>query len=124
MGPVPGSSPVAALTYNLPAQAQWYQQQLLHTQQLVNHAALQVGAASGKKKRSLPVPGSSPVAALTYNLPAQAQWYQQQLLHDQQLVNHAALQVGAASGKKKRSLPVPGSSPVAALTYNLPAQAQ
>merc|ERR1711881_137731 len=88
-----------------PGLAAWWQQQLDHQQASLNHIAFGL-----RKKRSLPVPGSSPVAALTYNLPAQAQWYQQQLVH------HAALQVGAAGGKKKRSLPVPGTHPVAALT--------
>merc|ERR1711868_298259 len=70
------------------AEAQWYQQQLA-----------QIALTAGRKKRSLPVPGTIP--GLVPGSPAEAQWYQAQLVHQQQLI---------AGGRKKRSLPVPGTT--------------
>merc|ERR1711868_304795 len=77
------------------AEAQWYQQQLA-----------QIALTAGRKKRSLPVPGTIP--GLVPGSPAEAQWYQAQLVHQQQLI---------AGGRKKRSaqvginLPVSGTIP-------------
>merc|ERR1712177_46663 len=114
--PLPGTQPVLSLESSPQAKAEWYWALQAHQAQLAAHEA----QLAGRKKRSnivasLPVPGSSAVAALT---PEQAAfWYQAQL---QQAQNEVAV-----AGRKKRSnipasLPVPGSAAVAALT---PAQA-
>merc|ERR1719147_636280 len=114
--PLPGTQPVLSLESNPQAKAEWYWALQAHQAQLAAHEA----QLAGRKKRSnivasLPLPGTSAVAALT---PEQAAfWYQAQLLQAQNEV--------AVSGRKKRSnipasLPVPGSAAVAALT---PAQA-
>ena len=102
----------------------------------VNHVALAQRAAAGRKRRSLPVPGTT---GLVPGSAAEAQWYQQQLAAlapvapTQYTVaslpvsgtipgltpGSAAeaqwyqqqLQAIAAAGRKKRSLPVPGTIP-------------
>jgi len=122
--PAPGTASVAGLVPNPAAEAQWYQQQLLWQQEQLNVAAQQLGAAYGRKKRSLPNPGTAPVAGLVTNPTAEAQWYQQQLLWQQEQLNVAAQQLGAAYGRKKRSLPNPGTAPVAGLVTNPTAEAQ
>merc|ERR1711972_132003 len=80
-GTIPGLAPGSA------AEAQWYQQQL---------AAI---AAAGRKKRSLPVPGTT---GLVPGSAAEAQWYQQQL---------AALAPTAPLQYTSASLPVAGTIP-------------
>merc|ERR1711872_471433 len=82
--PVPGTT---GLVPGSAAEAQWYQQQL---------AALAPAAPLQYTSASLPVSGTIP--GLAPGSPAEAQWYQQQL---------AAI---AAAGRKKRSLPVPGTT--------------
>merc|ERR1712127_631025 len=77
MGLIPGSA----------AEAQWYAAQLIHSAQIAQQA--------GRKRRSLPVLGTT---GLVPGSAAEAQWYQQQL------------QAIAAAGRKKRSLPVPGTT--------------
>merc|ERR1712029_191988 len=80
--PVPGTT---GLVPGSAAEAQWYQQQLA-----------QIALINGRKKRSLPVPGTIP--GLVPGSPAEAYWYQAQLSQ-------------IALGRKKRSLPVPGTIP-------------
>merc|ERR1712215_103259 len=67
------------------AEAQWYQQQLA-----------QIAQTAGRKKRALPVPGTT---GLVPGSAAEAQWYQQQLA-----------QIALTVGRKKRALPVPGTT--------------
>jgi len=86
--PVPGTSGLAP---GSAAEAQWYQQQL---------TAIAAAASLGRRKRSLPVPGTIP--GLVPGSAAEAQWYAAQLIHQAQLVQ---------AGRKKRSLPVPGTIP-------------
>ena len=62
----------------------------------VHHVALAQQAA-GRKKRELPVPGTT---GLVPGSAAEAQWYQQQLA-----------QIALIAGRKKRELPVPGTIP-------------
>merc|ERR1719221_819361 len=81
--PVPGTT---GLVPGSAAEAQWYQQNL---QQLALNAA-------GRRKRSLPVPGTIP--GLVPGSIGEAQWYA------------AQLQFIARGGKVKRSLPVPGTT--------------
>merc|ERR1712131_291442 len=82
--PVPGSIPGLSLD-----------QQFAYIQQLQNHLNTQV-QWSGRRKRSLPVPGTT---GLVPGSAAEAQWYQQQLA-----------QIALTAGRKKRSLPVPGTT--------------
>merc|ERR1712235_129154 len=82
--PVPGSIPGLSLD-----------QQFAYIQQLQNHLNTQV-QWSGRRKRSLPVPGTT---GLVPGSAAEAQWYQQQLA-----------QIALIAGRKKRSLPVPGTT--------------
>merc|ERR1712107_927680 len=70
----------------------------------VHHVAL--AQRAGKKKRSLPVPGTIP--GLVPGSAADAYWYQAQL--------------SALAGRKKRSLPVPGT--IAGLVPGSAAEAQ
>merc|ERR1712235_94030 len=122
--PVPGSIPGLSID-----------QQYQYIQQLQNHLNTQV-QWSGRRKRSLPVPGTT---GLVPGSAAEAQWYQQQLAA---LAPAAPLQYTSASlpvsgtipglapgsaaeaqwyqqqlaaiaaaGRKKRSLPVPGTIP-------------
>merc|ERR1711868_291628 len=79
--PAPGTT---GLVPGSAAEAQWYQQQLA-----------QIALINGRKKRSLPVPGTIP--GLVPGSPAEAYWYQAQLSQ-------------IALGRKKRSLPVPGTT--------------
>merc|ERR1712198_774816 len=79
--PVPGSIPGLSLD-----------QQFAYIQQLQNHLNTQV-QWSGRRKRSLPVPGTT---GLVPGSAAEAQWYQQQLA-----------QIALTAGREKRSLPVP-----------------
>merc|ERR1719370_1718040 len=51
---------------------------------------------NGRRKRSLPVPGTT---GLVPGSAAEAQWYQQQLA-----------QIALIAGRKKRALPVPGTT--------------
>ena len=69
-------------------------QQFAYIQQLQNHLNTQVQWA-GRRKRSLPVPGTT---GLVPGSAAEAQWYQQQLA-----------QIALVGGRKKRALPVPGT---------------
>merc|ERR1712107_262194 len=66
----------------------------------------QLSALAGRKKRSLPVPGTIP--GLVPGSAAEAYWYQAQL--------------SALAGRKKRSLPVPGT--IAGLVPGSAAEAQ
>merc|ERR1712227_596271 len=91
--PVPGTT---GLVPGSAAEAQWYQQQLA-----------QIALINGRKKRSLPVPGTIP--GLVPGSAAEAYWYQAQLSQ-------------IALGRKKRSLPVPGTIP--GLVPGSPAEAQ
>merc|ERR1712227_943152 len=81
--PVPGTT---GLVPGSAAEAQWYQQQLA-----------QIALSNGRKKRSLPVPGTIP--GLVPGSAGEAQWYQAQLA-----------QIALLNGRKKRSLPVPGTT--------------
>merc|ERR1719270_1187949 len=89
--PVPGSIPSLSID-----------QQYQYILQLQNHLNQQV-QWNGRKKRSLPVPGTT---GLVPGSAAEAQWYQQQLA-----------QIALLSGRKKRSaqvsinLPVSGTIP-------------
>merc|ERR1712055_419915 len=83
--PVPGTIPGLSLA-----------QQFAYIQQLQDHLNTQV-QWSGRRKRSLPVPGTT---GLVPGSAAEAQWYQQQLA-----------QIALVGGRKKRSLPVPGTIP-------------
>merc|ERR1712083_873542 len=83
--PVPGSIPGLSLD-----------QQFAYIQQLQDHLNTQV-QWSGRRKRTLPVPGTT---GLVPGSAAEAQWYQQQLA-----------QIALLNGRKKRSLPVPGTIP-------------
>ena len=67
--PVPGTT---GLVPGSAAEAQWYQQQLA-----------QIALLNGRKKRSLPVPGTIP--GLVPGSAAEAYWYQAQLA---QIANH------------------------------------
>merc|ERR1712227_1018066 len=82
---LPVSGTIPGLVPGSVAEAQWYQQQL---QAIAN--------LNGRKKRSLPVPGTT---GLVPGSAAEAQWYQQQLA-----------QIALLNGRKKRSLPVPGTT--------------
>ena len=82
--PVPGTTGLAP---GSAAEAQWYQQQL---------TAL---AALGRKKRAIPVPGTVP--GLVSGSAAEAQWYAALLIHQQQIAQQV---------RRKRSLPVPGTT--------------
>merc|ERR1712131_238802 len=83
--PVPGSIPGLSLD-----------QQFAYIQQLQNHLNTQV-QWSGRRKRSLPVPGTT---GLVPGSAAEAQWYQQQLA-----------QIALTAGRrKKRALSVPGTT--------------
>merc|ERR1712133_94966 len=82
--PVPGTIPSLSM-----------EQQYAYIQQLQNHLNTQV-QWSGRRKRSLPVPGTT---GLVPGSAAEAQWYQQQLA-----------QIALIAGRKKRSLPVPGTT--------------
>merc|ERR550519_408930 len=83
--PVPGTIPGLTL-----------EQQYEYILQLQDHLNTQV-QWNGRKKRSLPVPGTT---GLVPGSAAEAQWYQQQL-------TQRAL---IAQGRKKRALPVPGTT--------------
>merc|ERR1711868_110547 len=83
--PVPGTIPSLSID-----------QQYKYILQLQNHLNQQV-QWNGRKKRSLPVPGTT---GLVPGSAAEAQWYQQQLA-----------QIALTAGRKKRSLPVPGTIP-------------
>merc|ERR1712018_527429 len=83
--PVPGTIPGLSID-----------QQYQYILQLQNHLNQQV-QWNGRKKRSLPVPGTT---GLVPGSAAEAQWYQQQLA-----------QIALINGRKKRSLPVPGTIP-------------
>merc|ERR1719392_225121 len=83
--PVPGTIPALSL-----------EQQFQYILQLQNHLNTQA-QWNGRKKRSLPVPGTT---GLVPGSVAEAQWYQQQLAH-----------IALLNGRKKRSLPVPGTIP-------------
>eukprot|EP00091_Calanus_sinicus_P018294 TRINITY_DN4125_c0_g1_i13.p1 TRINITY_DN4125_c0_g1~~TRINITY_DN4125_c0_g1_i13.p1 ORF type:complete len:174 (-),score=57.05 TRINITY_DN4125_c0_g1_i13:196-717(-) len=83
--PVPGTIPGLSLD-----------QQFAYIQQLQDHLNTQVQWA-GRRKRSLPVPGTT---GLVPGSAAEAQWYQQQLA-----------QIALVGGRKKRALPVPGTIP-------------
>merc|ERR1712113_1045801 len=80
--PVPGSIPGLSID-----------QQYQYILQLQDHLNQQV-QWNGRRKRSLPVPGTTP--GLVPGSAAEAQWYQAQL--------------AAIAGRKKRSLPVPGTT--------------
>merc|ERR1719515_246693 len=67
----------------------------LSIQQLQDHLNTQV-QWSGRRKRSLPVPGTT---GLVPGSAAEAQWYQQNLA-----------QIALNLGRKKRALPVPGTT--------------
>merc|ERR1712112_520090 len=82
--PVPGSIPGLSLD-----------QQFAYIQQLQNHLNTQV-QWSGRKKRALPVPGTT---GLVPGSAAEAKWYQQNLA-----------QIALIAGRKKRALPVPGTT--------------
>merc|ERR1719282_2026442 len=82
--PLPGTIPGLSL-----------EQQYAYIQQLQDHLNTQV-QWSGRRKRSLPVPGTT---GLVPGSAAEAQWYQQQLS-----------QLALIGGRKKRSLPVPGTT--------------
>merc|ERR1712102_206796 len=82
--PVPGTIPSLSID-----------QQYQYILQLQNHLNQQV-QWNGRKKRSLPVPGTT---GLVPGSAAEAQWYQQQLA-----------QIALTAGRKKRSLPVPGTT--------------
>merc|ERR1712133_13933 len=94
--PVPGSIPGLSID-----------QQYQYILNLQNHLNQQV-QWNGRKKRSLPVPGTT---GLVPGSAAEAQWYQQQLA-----------QIALTAGRKKRSLPVPGTIP--GLVPGSPAEAQ
>merc|ERR1712177_103455 len=102
--PVPGTLPGVG---DIAAQQAWILQQQQHLNLISQWPALAGRAKRSNIVASLPVPGSSAVAALT---PEQAAfWYQAQL---QQAQNEVAV-----AGRKKRSnipasLPVPGSAAV------------
>merc|ERR1712126_315008 len=83
--PVPGTIPSLSID-----------QQYKYILQLQNHLNQQV-QWNGRKKRSLPVPGTT---GLVPGSAAEAQWYQQNLA-----------QIALNNGRKKRSLPVPGTIP-------------
>merc|ERR1712243_249073 len=83
--PVPGTIPSLSI-----------EQQYAYIQQLQDHLNTQV-QWSGRRKRSLPVPGTT---GLVPGSAAEAQWYQQQLT-----------QLALIGGRKKRALPVPGTIP-------------
>merc|ERR1712154_632238 len=121
--PLPGTESVAALTYNPAAQAYWHQAQLQQQQNIINQKALELGAAGGKKKRSaqLPVPGSIPSVG---DLAAQQAWINAQpaYINMQHQFTQVQLQ-SLTAGRKRRSVPLPGTESVAALTYNPAAQA-
>merc|ERR1712013_642147 len=70
----PGVRPAARARHHLNTQVQW----------------------NGRRKRSLPVPGTT---GLVPGSAAEAQWYQQQLT-----------QLALIGGRKKRALPVPGTT--------------
>merc|ERR1719392_66794 len=82
--PVPGTIPALSL-----------EQQFQYILQLQNHLNTQA-QWNGRKKRSLPVPGTT---GLVPGSAAEAQWYQQQLA-----------QIALTVGRKKRALPVPGTT--------------
>merc|ERR1712243_43753 len=82
--PVPGTIPSLSI-----------EQQYAYIQQLQDHLNTQV-QWSGRRKRSLPAPGTT---GLVPGSAAEAQWYQQQLA-----------QIALLNGRKKRSLPVPGTT--------------
>merc|ERR1712087_950002 len=66
--------------------------------------------APGRRKRSLPVPGTAPVAGLGSGTVAEAQWYQQQLQWQQTQLN--ALARGKRSPQGAAAVPVtPGNIP-------------
>merc|ERR1712168_1502167 len=83
--PVPGSIPGLSID-----------QQYQYILQLQDHLNQQV-QWNGRRKRSLPVPGTT---GLVPGSAAEAQWYQQNLA-----------QIALNNGGKKRSLPVPGTIP-------------
>merc|ERR1712154_183233 len=121
--PLPGTESVAALTYNPAAQAYWYQAQLQQQQNIINQKALELGAAGGKKKRSAQLPVLASIPALG-DFTAQQAWINAQLAHIN--MQHQFTQVQLQSltaGRKRRSVPLPGTESVAALTYNPAAQA-
>merc|ERR1712013_310319 len=82
--PVPGTIPSLSI-----------EQQYAYIQQLQDHLNTQV-QWSGRRKRSLPVPGTT---GLVPGSAAEAQWYQQKLT-----------QLALIAGRKKRALPVPGTT--------------
>merc|ERR1712033_39472 len=82
--PVPGSIPGLSID-----------QQYQYILQLQDHLNQQV-QWNGRRKRSLPVPGTT---GLVPGSAAEAQWYQQNLA-----------QIALNNGRKKRSLPVPGTT--------------
>merc|ERR1711963_850749 len=73
-----------------------YDQQYQYILQLQDHLNQQV-QWNGRRKRSLPVPGTT---GLVPGSAAEAQWYRQNLA-----------QIALNNGRKKRSLPVPGTIP-------------
>merc|ERR1711942_276347 len=82
--PVPGSIPGLSID-----------QQYQYILQLQDHLNQQV-QWNGRRKRSLPVPGTT---GLVPGSAAEAQWYQQNLA-----------QIALNLGRKKRALPVPGTT--------------
>merc|ERR1711935_1234110 len=70
------------------AKAEWYWAQQAHQAQLAAHNA-QI-AAFGRKKRSLPLPGTPEVLSLESSPQAKAEWYWAQQAHQAQLVAHNA----------------------------------
>merc|ERR1719326_242184 len=82
--PLPGTIPGLSL-----------EQQYEYILQLQQHLNTQV-QWPGRRKRSLPVPGTT---GLVPGSATEAQWYQQQLA-----------QIALINGRKKRSLPVPGTT--------------
>ena len=82
--PLPGTIPGLSL-----------EQQYEYILQLQQHLNTQV-QWPGRRKRSLPVPGTT---GLVPGSAAEAQWYQQQLA-----------QIALINGRRKRSLPVPGTT--------------
>merc|ERR1712013_537542 len=82
--PVPGTIPSLSI-----------EQQYAYIQQLQDHLNTQV-QWNGRRKRRLPVPGTT---GLVPGSAAEAQWYQQNLV-----------QIALIAGRKKRALPVPGTT--------------
>merc|ERR1719150_674856 len=112
---------VAALVSGQAIPEGWHQAQLERQQQYLNFIAYGSYVAPGRRKRSLPVPGTAPVAGLGSGTVAEAQWYQQQLQWQQTQLN--ALARGKRSPQGAAAVPVtPGNIP--GLVPGSPAAAQ